>query len=258
MRNGYLHRPGATALVTGASSGIGAATAELLAGEGFHLAVNATGGPALDEVARRTDAANCPGDLTEPGAAERLRASVATTIGTPDLLVCNAGVGWEGALAAMPADRVASVLRLNLEAVVHLVRVFVPDMAHRGHGHIVLVSSIAGSMGVPREAVYSAGKAGLSAFGQSMRLELAPEGITCTVVHPGVVDTGFFARRGSPYRRDRPRPIPAERVAAALLAAARRGHAETFVPAWLRLPARLQGAAPGAVGALRRRLGRGG
>lgn len=255
MRNTYLHRPGATALVTGASSGIGAATAELLAGEGFRLVVNATGGQALDELARRTGAASSPADLTDPGSAQRLHAAAATTIGTPDLLVCNAGVGWEGALATMPAERAEHVLRLNLEAVVHLVRIFIPDMARRGRGHIVLVSSIAGSMGVPGEAVYSASKAALSVFAQSLRLELAPDGITCTVVHPGVVDTGFFVRRGTPYRRALPRPVPAERVADALLTAARRGQAETFVPAWLRLPARLQGAAPGLVGALRQRLG---
>lgn len=254
VRNTYLCRPGAAALVTGASSGIGAATATLLTREGFRLAVNATGGPALHELARRTGASPCPADLTGPEAAERLRAEVETTIGTPELLVCNAGVGWEGPLGAMPAERVESLLRLNLEATVQLVRVFAPVMARRGRGHIVLVSSIAGSMGVPDEAVYSASKAALGVFGQSMRLELAQAGIGATVVHPGVVDTEFFARRGTPYQRDKPRPIPPERVAAALLAAARRGRSEVFVPAWLRLPARLQGAAPGLVGAFRRKL----
>lgn len=255
MRHTYLQRPGATALVTGASSGIGAATAELLAGQGFRLAVNATGGAALEELARRTDAVCCPADLTAPGAALRLHAAAETTIGTPGLLVCNAGVGWQGPLTGMPVERVEGVLRLNLEAVVQLVRVFAPAMARTGGGHIVLVSSIAGEMGVPGEAVYSASKAALGVFGQSVRLELARDRIGVTVVHPGVVDTGFFARRGSPYHRRRPRPIPAERVATALLAAARRDRPEVFVPAWLRLPARLQGAAPGLVGALRRRLG---
>ena len=255
MRKAYLSRPGATALITGASSGIGAATARLLAGEGFRLAVQSRGGPALDDIAVRTGAHSCVADLTEQDSAQRLCDEVNARLGPVDLLVCNAGVGWEGELAAMPADDIEHLLRLNLQANMHLVRVFAPDMARRRRGHIVLVSSIAGSMGVPGEAVYSASKAGLRVFGQSIGLELAHAGVGVTVVNPGVVDTEFFARRGSPYSRSRPRPVPADRVAEALLHGVRRGQQEVFVPAWLRVPARLQGAAPGPINALRRLLG---
>lgn len=253
-RKAYLHIPGATALITGASSGIGAATARLLATEGFRLAVQSRGGPALEDVAYRTGAQVCVADLIESDAAQRVYHEVRGTFGPLDLLVCNAGAGWEGELAAMPAADIENLLRLNVHANMHLVRAFAPEMVRRGRGHIVLVCSIAGSMGVPGESVYSASKAALRVFGQSMGLELARAGVGVTVVNPGVVDTEFFTRRGSPYTRSRPRPVPAERVAAALLRGARHGRDEVFVPGWLRLPARLQGALPGPIGAIRRRL----
>lgn len=253
MRPARSLTPG-TALVTGASSGIGAATARLLARQGYRLAVQSRGGQGLEDVANRTGAQVCVADLTEQDAAQRLHVAVEARLGALDLLVCNAGVGWEGQLADMPAERIEHLMRLNLVATMQLVRVFGSEMARRGRGHIVLVSSIAGSMGVPREAVYSASKAGLRVFGQSMGLELAGTGVGVTVVNPGAVDTAFFERRGSPYQRDRPRPVPAERVAQALLRGVRRGQQEVFVPAWLRVPARLQGAAPGPVNALRRLL----
>jgi len=253
MRDTQLSRPGATALVTGASSGIGAATARLLAHEGFRLVVSSRGGRGLDDIAAETGARPFPVDLTRTDAAEELHAQVTTTIGTPDLLVCNAGMGWQGSLQHMPAETVTHLVRLNITATVDLVRVFAGDMAARGSGHLVLVSSIAGNMGVPHEAAYSASKAALQVFGQSMRLELARTGVALTMVQPGVVDTSFFHRRGSPYQRRRPRPIPPQRVARALLDGARRGRPEVFVPAWLRFPARLQGAAPGLVDAVRRR-----
>lgn len=254
-RKAYLNGPGATALITGASSGIGAATARLLSDENFRLAVQSRGGPALEDVAHRCGAQVCVADLTEPDAAQRVYDEVSGRLGPVDLLVCNAGAGWEGELTAMPADDIENLLRLNVHANMHLVRAFAPEMVRRGRGHIVLVSSIAGSMGVSGESVYSASKAALRVFGQSMGLELARAGVGVTVVNPGVVDTAFFTRRGSPYSRSRPRLVPPERVAAALLRGARCGREEVFVPAWLRIPARLQGAIPAAIGAIRRRLG---
>lgn len=245
---------GTAALVTGASSGIGAATAQLLARHGLSLAVQARGGPSLDDIAARTGAYPCTADLTDSHAATALHEDVTAAIGGIDLLVCNAGAGWEGPLESMPAERIDELVRLNLLANLRLVHTFAPDMMRRERGHIVLVSSIAGSMGVPGEAVYSATKAGLRVFGDAVRLELAPAGVGVTVVNPGAVRTGFFERRGSPYRRRVPRQVPATDVARAIVHAVRRGQQEVFVPRWLRVPARLQGAAPGPISALRRAL----
>ncbi len=106
-----------------------------------------------------------------------------------------------------------------------------------------------------REAVYAATKAGLAAFADSVREETAGRGITVSVTVPGVVDTPFFERRGSAYDRAWPAPIPAERVARAILRAVGSGRAEVFAPAWMRLPARFKGAMPGLYRMLAVRFG---
>ncbi|WP_106180526.1 SDR family NAD(P)-dependent oxidoreductase [Prauserella shujinwangii] len=243
--------PGTTAVVTGGSSGIGAATATELARRGAGVVVVGRDGRALGDVAVPLGGRVCVADLAEPEAADR----VAGEAGDVDLLVCNAGVGWAGRFAEMPPEDIDRLVRVNLLSVLHLVRAVLPGMLRRGHGHVVLVSSIAGCMGVAEEAAYSASKAGLHVLAGSLRHEVAGRGVGVTVVFPGVVDTAFFDRRGAPYPRRRPRPVPAERVARALVAGVERRRAEVFVPGWLRLPARLRGLAPGPVDALQRHFG---
>jgi short-subunit dehydrogenase len=242
---------GTTAVVTGGSSGIGAATACLLARRGCRVVLVGRDAGALAAVADRSGGTTCVADLADPKAAT----SVLDAAGTADLLVCNAGVGWAGRLETMPPEEIDRLVRVNLLAPAHLVRAALPGMLARGRGHIVLVSSIAGSMGVAEEAVYSATKAGLTALAASVRLEVAGRGVGISVVVPGVVATAFFERRGVPYQRRSPRPVPADAVARALVDAVQRQRAEVFVPRWLRLPARLRGLAPAVTDALQRRFG---
>jgi short-subunit dehydrogenase len=130
-------------------------------------------------------------------------------------------------------------------------------MLQRRRGHILLVGSIAGRVGVADEAVYSASKAGLAAFADSLRAELAGTGVGVSLVTPGAVDTPFFERRGRAYGRRVPRLIPPERVADAVLHCVEDARAERTVPRWLAVPARLHGAAPGVYRSLAR-LDRGG
>src|SRR6266511_4210586 len=209
------------ALVTGASSGIGLALAPLLAERGATLALAGRDAVALAEIAERTGGEPLAVDLAEPGGAERL-------------------------------------VTLNLVAPVRLTRLLLPGMLERGGGHLVYVTSIAGATGVAREAVYAATKAGLATFADSVREEVAGSGVTVSVVVPGVVDTPFFDRRGSAYDRSWPAPIPAQRVARALLRAISSDRAEVFAPAWIRLPARFKGAAPGLYRRLALRFGQAG
>jgi short-subunit dehydrogenase len=177
-----------------------------------------------------------PADLGTDGA------RLAAEAGAVDVLVASAGAGWAGPVAAMPPRAIDDLLAVNLAAPVRLARALLPGMVERGRGHMVFVASIAGVVGVPDEAVYSAAKAGLIMFAEALRAT-APIGVS--VVVPGVVDTPFFDRRGTPYTRRRPAPIPAERVARAIARSVEQDLASVYVPGWLRLPARLKGVAPG-------------
>jgi len=172
-----------------------------------------------------------------------------------DILINNAGVGWAGPLAEMSAAKVARVVAVNLTAPIELTRLLTPVLGAGGRGRVVFVSSIAGTTGATQEAVYAATKAGLGCFAESLRYELAGTDVGVSVIVPGVVDTPFFARRGSPYGRSRPIPVSAQRVARAVLTAIERDQAMTFVPRWFGFPAWLHGTAPGTFRALAARFG---
>jgi short-subunit dehydrogenase len=238
---------GTVALVTGGSSGIGAATARALAAAGSRPLVAGRDAGRLSDVARQTGGAALAADLaTADGPAALAAAALeAAGLGGLDLLISNAGRGWAGPIGEMPEGRDRELIELNLTAPVQLARLLVPAMAARGRGHVVFVSSIAGATAVRGEAVYSAAKAGLACFAESLAHELAGTGVGISVIVPGVIDTPFFERRGRPY----------DRVATAITAAVTADRRVVYVPGWLRFPAWLHGAAPGTFGRLARRFG---
>ncbi|MGA4957564.1 SDR family NAD(P)-dependent oxidoreductase [Streptomyces lavendulocolor] len=243
-------------LVTGASSGIGEAVADRFAADGrWRLLLGGRDEERLAAVARRTGGGALRADLGERAGVERLAAGALEREGRVDTLVAAAGIGWAGPFTRMPADDIDRLITLNLTSVVHLVRLLLPGMAERGTGRVVMIGSMAGRVGVGNEAVYAATKGGLLAFADSLRYELAGTRVGVTVVLPGAVDTPFFARRGAPYHRDRPRPVPAERVAEVVWQAVVRGRDDVFVPSWLGIPARLHGAVPGFFRAMAKRFG---
>ncbi|MFI0462608.1 SDR family NAD(P)-dependent oxidoreductase [Saccharopolyspora sp. 5N102] len=243
-RHAGLPVRGRTALVTGASSGIGAATAAELGSRGCRVVLVGRDERRLAEVAGRTGGQPLPADLTESAGLDRVAAAAREV----DLLVHSAGIGWAGDLDSMPAERIAALAALNLTAPMLLTRAALPQLRRR-RGHVVFVASIA-VVGVPGEEVYSATKAGLQAFAAGLRHQ---DGIGVTTVFPGAVRTPFFA--GRRYDRRFPRMVGPREVAEALVRGVERGEAEVFVPRWLVAPARLQGALPGAFHRLARHFG---
>jgi short-subunit dehydrogenase len=234
------------ALVTGASSGIGREVARRLAADGARVLAHGRD----EEALRRLDATPLVADLAEPGAGSRLAEVALAAAGRVDILVANAGLGWAGPFAEMPPAMIERLLAVNLAAPIELTRALLPTFDGRP-GYLIFVTSIAGRMGVAGEAAYSATKAGLDTFAESLRFELHGGKVRIGVFVPGVVDTAFFDRRGRPYARRSPRPLPVSRVADRIVGMIRRGSAEAYAPGWLRMPVAVRGALPG----LYRRLG---
>lgn len=237
---------GSVALVTGASSGIGREVARRLAAGGARVLAHGRD----EEALRRLDATPLVADLAETGAGTRLADAALAAEGRVDILVANAGLGWAGPFAEMPPAMIERLLAVNLAAPIELTRALLPTFDGRP-GYLIFVTSIAGRMGVAGEAAYSATKAGLDTFAESLRFELHGGKVRIGVFVPGVVDTAFFDRRGRPYARRSPRPLPVSRVADRIVGMIRRGSAEAYAPGWLRMPVAVRGALPG----LYRRLG---
>ncbi|MDP9342801.1 MAG: SDR family NAD(P)-dependent oxidoreductase [Actinomycetota bacterium] len=235
---------GAGCLVTGASSGIGRATALRLAAAGARIVALGRSRPALDEVAARTSGTAVVADLTDPDALGRAVQEARDAVGAIDVLVNNAGEGWAGRFEEMDPADAERLVAVNLLAPIRLVRAVLPDMVQRRRGAIVNVSSIAGHVGVGEEAVYAATKAALITLSESLRDELRGSGVSVGVVSPGVIETPFFERRGRPYDRSFPRPSEPELVAVAVIRAIRTGKQEVYAPRWMAVPARLQGTFP--------------
>lgn len=246
---------GCVALVTGASSGLGRSTAVALARAGATVLAHGRDAGRLAEVAAQTGAVPLRADLADPAQVRRLAEQALQVAGRVDVLVNNAGIGWAGTFAQMSPEDADRLLAVNLAAPVRLTRLLLPSMLARRSGYLMFVGSIAGRMGVAGESVYSATKAGLDAFAESLRFEVRTAGIGVGVLVPGVVATGFFAHRGQPYQRRRPRPVPADAVAEALVRAVRTGRTERYAPRWLRLPVAVRAAAPGLYRSLASRFG---
>jgi NAD(P)-dependent dehydrogenase (short-subunit alcohol dehydrogenase family) len=183
---------GRTAIVTGAASGIGRATALLLAEEGCRVVVTDRDAKGLSELVDRSPGAFVPvaGDLTDAGAPARLVDAATTATGRLDILVAAAGV-WE----RTPLDRLGddvwdSVIAVNLTAPFRCARAAIPVMAERGFGRIVTVSSIAAKTGGDAAgAAYVASKAGIVGLTRSLARAAGPLGITVNCITPGLIDT---------------------------------------------------------------------
>jgi short-subunit dehydrogenase len=235
----------AVVLITGSSAGIGHAVATRFASAGARVLVHGRDPDRTRDVAREVGGTMLVADLATLEGRQRLTDEAQALFGQVDVLVNNAGVGWSGPFTEMSVGKIHQLIEVDLVAAIELTRVLLPGMIERRHGAVCFVTSVAGRTGVAGEAVYSATKAGLDAFAESLRAETAGTGVDVSVVVPGVVDTGFFETRGRPYQRTRPRPIPAGAVADAVFDTVTRGRAEQWVPRWLRIAPTIRVIAPG-------------
>jgi uncharacterized protein len=186
-----------TALVTGASSGIGVALANELARRGHGLTLIARRADRLQELAGAIAGDHgvrvewIAADLTDAAERDRIPAEVADRGLVVDVLVNDAGMGTSGRFHELPVGQEVKLVRLNVEAMVALCGAFLPGMVERGSGAVLNVASVSGFMPVPQQATYSASKAFVLTFTEALTIDLHDTGVTATALCPGPVKTDF-------------------------------------------------------------------
>ena len=188
---------GKTALVTGASGGIGSEIAKALAAQGARLALSGSNGDKLrafreqlqDEVGGDHVEITC--DLSNPESVEELIPAAIDTLGKLDILVNNAGITRDNLAMRMKDDEWDQVIRINLEAAFRLMRAAARPMMKARHGRIISITSVVGATGNPGQMNYTAAKAGLTGMSKSLAQELASRGITVNCVAPGFIRTAM-------------------------------------------------------------------
>ncbi len=228
---------GATAILTGANGGLGTHLSAALAREGMNLLLVAYPGVGLEEVQASIRHATARveilvADLRDAGERMRVVEVAVAHFGGVDLLVNNAGVEFSSAYHELSLEQIREVLTVNLEAPMALTRLVLPLMLRRGRGHIVNMSSLAGKSGPAFQEPYVATKAGLSAFTLSLRSTYRGTGVSASVITPGFVEAGIYARLKQQTGRAAPALLGAcrpEKVCRALVRAVREDRSEVLV-----------------------------
>jgi len=180
---------GMTALVTGASGGIGSAIATALAAQGARVGLSGTREGALRAVAGDIggEAVVLPTDLSDAAAVDALVPRAVEAMGKLDILINNAGVTRDNLAMRMKDDEWSDVIRINLEAAFRLARAALKPMMRARHGRIISVTSVVGATGNPGQANYAASKAGLVGMSKALAQEVASRGITVNCIAPGFI-----------------------------------------------------------------------
>lgn len=181
-------------VITGGSQGIGEAMADRFASQGANVFVIARSADKLKVIADRVRGRWMTADLAAADGVDGLVQKCLEQIGHIDVWVNNAGLETTDAFVHVDRDHIRTLARLNFEAPLMLTRDVLPHMIERGTGHIVQISSLAGTIPFPGLAAYSGTKAGLTNFTETLRLELKGTGVGVTVVAPGPVDTPMWDR----------------------------------------------------------------
>lgn len=187
-------------LITGASSGIGRGLALNISRRGAIVGLVARRADALTDLvkeiqATRGEAVALPGDVEDAASLRTVTEQLLERYGRIDILIANAGVGTSTDGSRISGEEVARVINVNLVGAANSVEAVVPGMLKRRSGHLVVISSLAAYRGLPKSAAYCASKAAVSAFFESLRLDLEPRGIDVTIIHPGFIKTPLTAGR---------------------------------------------------------------
>ena len=226
---------GKVAVVTGASSGIGEATARALAGRGAAIVLAARAEEKLRFFAREISAAGghalpVKTDVTDRDSVEAMIERTIEEFGSLDILVNNAGLGLSGRVEDLRTDDLRYLFEVNLVGPLICVQAALPRM-NRG-GRIINVSSVVGKRAIPKVGGYCATKSALNALSDTLRVELATQGITVTSIYPGTTRTAFRenSRRTKDEKRGwRPRGVTPEKVAQKISVAAESGGRDVYV-----------------------------
>ena len=230
-----------TALVTGASGGIGQAIARALAARGAHVLLTGRRADVLEPLAQELGGRALAVDLAERDAPARL----AEEAGEVEILVANAALPATALLDDFSVTEVDRALDVNLRAPILLAKLLGERMAARGHGHLVFISSLSGRAASPRGSLYSATKFGLRGFALALREDLRPSGVGVSTIFPGFIrDAGMWVNAGARLPRFVGTRSPQD-VAAAVVRAIERNRSEVDVaPLGLRVGAAIAGLAP--------------
>ena len=182
---------GKTALVTGATGGIGAEIARALHGAGAHVVLSGTRESVLADLATELGGRTSivPANLSDSAAVDGLIGLAEAAAGQVDILVANAGITRDGLLLRMKDDDWEQVLKVNLESYFRLSRSALRGMMKRRFGRIIGITSVVGVMGNPGQANYAASKAGMIGFSKSLAQEVATRGVTVNCVAPGFIES---------------------------------------------------------------------
>ena len=205
---------GMTALVTGASGGIGSAIAKALAGQGARVALSGTRVDALEAVAAEIGG-NCvilPCDLADGAAVDGLVPRAVEALGQLDILVNNAGLTRDNLAMRMKDEEWDIVIRVNLEAAFRLIRAACKPMMKARFGRIITITSVVGATGNPGQANYAASKGGLTAMSKALAQELASRNITVNCVAPGFIASPMTDRLPDVQKEALTTRIPAGRL----------------------------------------------
>jgi short-subunit dehydrogenase len=187
--------PDRVAVITGASSGIGAALARILAASGYKVGLIARRAERLATLSRELGdrAATAVADVGHREQITQAIRDLAGRLGPVDLLIANAGVGHHTNLDPLNVAEIEETIRVNLLGVVYSIDAVLPDMLKRRSGHLVAVSSVAALKGMPGESGYCASKSGVSAFMEGLRIQLRGCGVAVTTICPGFVKSEMTA-----------------------------------------------------------------